>query len=391
MALRFQRRITLIPGVRLNIGKKGGSLSFGPRGASINVGKNGLFANIGLPGTGLSIRNRLDSNNKQSSSSSSGSDTPESIKVVLRVDDLGTLLFETDAGLTLPPNLVKKLKAEQPEIIYQALKQGAELINKNLDELMNLHYTTPSPFQTKPVYSRLTLPYPKKPVTKTVSFWHKLLGKASIIEQENNQKLSFYEQAIAHWDKIQKEEDEAENYFNTIIEQAMGGDLLAMERVLAYTLSDLKWAKDTQVSYDFKDQSTLYLDVDLPDLIDMPKKYAEMPSRGYKLLIKERSETQSRKDFCHLVHAILFRITGEIFAALPALKKIILSGYVQHNNIATGVIEDMYIISVEIELSKWVEINFNQINTVDPVSALERFNIRKHMDRVSNFCQIEPL
>ncbi|HBD9320254.1 TPA: DUF4236 domain-containing protein [Legionella pneumophila] len=389
MALRFQRRITLIPGVRLNIGKKGGSLSFGPRGASINVGKNGLFANIGLPGTGLSIRNRLDSNNKQSSSL--GSDTPESIKVVLRVDDLGTLLFETDAGLTLPPNLVKRLKAEQPEIIYQALKQGAEQINKNIDELMSLHYTTPSPYQTKPVYPRLTLPYPKKPVTKTVSFWHKLLGKASIIEQENNQKLSFYEQAITHWDKIQKEEDEAENYFNTIIEQAMGGDLLAMEKVLAYTLSDLKWAKDTQVSYDFKDQSTLYLDVDLPDLIDMPKKYAEIPSRGYKLLIKERSETQSRKDFCHLVHAILFRITGEIFAALPALKKIILSGYVQHNNVATGVIEDMYIISVEIELSKWVEINFNQLSTVNPVSALERFNIRKNMDRVSNFCQIEPL
>ncbi|HAU0282332.1 TPA: DUF4236 domain-containing protein [Legionella pneumophila] len=389
VALRFQRRITLIPGVRLNIGKKGGSLSFGPRGASINVGKNGLFANIGLPGTGLSIRNRLDSNNKQSSSL--GSDTPESIKVVLRVDDLGTLLFETDAGLTLPPNLVKRLKAEQPEIIYQALKQGAEQINKNIDELMSLHYTTPSPYQTKPVYPRLTLPYPKKPVTKTVSFWHKLLGKASIIEQENNQKLSFYEQAITHWDKIQKEEDEAENYFNTIIEQAMGGDLLAMEKVLAYTLSDLKWAKDTQVSYDFKDQSTLYLDVDLPDLIDMPKKYAEIPSRGYKLLIKERSETQSRKDFCHLVHAILFRITGEIFAALPALKKIILSGYVQHNNVATGVIEDMYIISVEIELSKWVEINFNQLSTVNPVSALERFNIRKNMDRVSNFCQIEPL
>ncbi|KTD48369.1 hypothetical protein Lrub_0720 [Legionella rubrilucens] len=389
MALRFQRRITLIPGVRLNIGKKGGSLSFGPRGASINVGKNGLFANIGLPGTGLSIRNRLDSNNKQSSSL--GSDTPESIKVVLRVDDLGTLLFETDAGLTLPLNLVKRLKAEQPEIVYQALKQGAEQINKNLDELMSLHYTTPSPYQTKLIYPRLTLPYPKKPVTKTVSFWHKLLGKASIIEQENNQKLSFYEQAIAHWDKIQKEEDEAENYFNTIIEQAVGGDLQAMEKVLAYTLSDLKWAKDTQVSYDFKDQSTLYLDVDLPDLIDMPKKYAEIPSRGYKLLIKERSETQSRKDFCHLVHAILFRITGEIFAALPALKKIILSGYVQQNNAATGVIEDMYIISVEIELSKWVEINFNQLSTVNPVSALERFNIRKNMDRVSNFCQIEPL
>ncbi|WP_454783301.1 DUF4236 domain-containing protein [Legionella sp. WA2022007384] len=77
MALRFRRRITLLPGVRLNIGKKGGSLSLGPRGTSINIGKKGLFANIGLPGTGLSIRNRLDSNNSQLSSL--GSVTPESI------------------------------------------------------------------------------------------------------------------------------------------------------------------------------------------------------------------------------------------------------------------------------------------------------------------------
>lgn len=95
-----------------------------------------------------------------------------------------------------------------------------------------------------------------------------------------------------------------------------------MENVLAYVLSDLHWAKDTQVCFDFKDQANLYLDIDLPDLKDVPKEYAEISTRGYKLLIKEKSDLQLKKDFCYLVHAILFRIAGEVFAALQALKKL---------------------------------------------------------------------
>jgi hypothetical protein len=59
MALRFQRRIKIAPGLRLNIGKGGVSVSAGPRGASVTAGKRGLFANAGSPGTGLSSRQRL--------------------------------------------------------------------------------------------------------------------------------------------------------------------------------------------------------------------------------------------------------------------------------------------------------------------------------------------
>jgi hypothetical protein len=77
------------------------------------------------------------------------------------------------------------------------------------------------------------------------------------------------------------------------------------------------------LSFDFKDQNTLLLDVDLPDLKDMPRKTAEIASRGYKLLIKTRTEMQLKKDFCHLIHAIFFRITGEVFSNLPVLQKII--------------------------------------------------------------------
>lgn len=60
MGIRFTRRITIFPGVRLNFSKSGVSLSVGPRGSSVTFGKRGIFGNLGIPGTGLSYRKRLD-------------------------------------------------------------------------------------------------------------------------------------------------------------------------------------------------------------------------------------------------------------------------------------------------------------------------------------------
>jgi hypothetical protein len=59
MGFRFSRRLTILPGVHVNLSAKGASLSVGPRGASVNVGRTGVHANVGLPGTGLSYRTRI--------------------------------------------------------------------------------------------------------------------------------------------------------------------------------------------------------------------------------------------------------------------------------------------------------------------------------------------
>ena len=59
MAFRFRKRIRLMPGIYLNIGKNGVSTSIGPRGANINIGKGGIYLNTGIPGTGLSNRVKL--------------------------------------------------------------------------------------------------------------------------------------------------------------------------------------------------------------------------------------------------------------------------------------------------------------------------------------------
>lgn len=55
MSLRFRKSIKILPGVKVNISKKGiSSIGLGKSGASINLNKKGIRTNIGIPGTGIS-------------------------------------------------------------------------------------------------------------------------------------------------------------------------------------------------------------------------------------------------------------------------------------------------------------------------------------------------
>src|SRR6202012_5408719 len=64
MGFRFQKRISILPGVRINLSKSGVSTSLGPRGADMNIGRDGITANAGIPGTGLSYRQKLGGKSK---------------------------------------------------------------------------------------------------------------------------------------------------------------------------------------------------------------------------------------------------------------------------------------------------------------------------------------
>jgi hypothetical protein len=54
MGFRFQRRIKVLPGVRLNVSKGGVSTSVGTRGARVTLGRGKRRTTVGIPGTGLS-------------------------------------------------------------------------------------------------------------------------------------------------------------------------------------------------------------------------------------------------------------------------------------------------------------------------------------------------
>jgi hypothetical protein len=57
MSLRFLRRVSVLPGVRLNFSRSGVSTTIGVRGARLTLGgRYGATANFGIPGSGLSLR-----------------------------------------------------------------------------------------------------------------------------------------------------------------------------------------------------------------------------------------------------------------------------------------------------------------------------------------------
>ena len=60
MGFRFQKRISILPGVRINLSKTGVSGSLGGHGATVNMGLDGKpHVTFGVPGTGMSYKMAL--------------------------------------------------------------------------------------------------------------------------------------------------------------------------------------------------------------------------------------------------------------------------------------------------------------------------------------------
>ena len=58
MGVRFNKRITILPWLKANVGKSGVSLTIGPKGKTLNVGSTGVNVNVSL-GKGMGYSKRL--------------------------------------------------------------------------------------------------------------------------------------------------------------------------------------------------------------------------------------------------------------------------------------------------------------------------------------------
>ena len=68
MSIRFQRRIKLLPGLRLNISKSSLGLSFGIPGARASINTRGeVYTSAGIPGSGLYSVERINLRNRKRS------------------------------------------------------------------------------------------------------------------------------------------------------------------------------------------------------------------------------------------------------------------------------------------------------------------------------------
>jgi hypothetical protein len=393
MGFRFRRSVQLIPGVRLNLGKRGASLSIGGRGASLNVGKRGIYGNVGIPGTGLSYRERLDLPRRSAATqiASNLSSKPRQIDAILRLEDNGKFVLLDNDHRPLSDELREKALQQNSKAVIELLEQSLEKIEAEQKQMLRPDLQTPRPAKPDDMYLSEPFfePKPQQPRKASPSLLDKVFKRDEDLEREYQKALAEYRVKVAHWRAAKANHEAKQESARHHYQRILQGDLAASESQFEERLSRIAWPRMTSVDFQL-DGTTLHADIDLPEIEDMPRNTFKIKKRDYCLEKTEKGTVTNRKDYMTHVHAIGFRVAGEAFGALPALQEAIISGYSQRLSKSTGHLEDEYLFSVKIKRDDWYKINFQNLDSIDPVQALELFELRRNMTTTGIFKPIDP-
>ena len=401
MALRFRRTISIFPGIRLNLGKGGVSVSAGMRGANVSLGRNGLYGNVGVPGTGLSYREKLRSktNNRSRAhkrSQHGSAHLPALAERIARAEldtRTGDIRIQDSTGNDLGDEAMEILKTHARESLEETLQQQVDAHTRMMELMGAVHLDTPAPNQFPELLAEpFDEPQPEKPELRKRD-WLAFIcpARRRALEMSNERKRQRYQRAFLEWQQDKARHDRQESARASLYQQAFQGDTNAMESVLEDHLFDIDWPRETDLSYELSaDGRTLMLEVDLPEIENFPATELRTYQRGVGVSVNELSDTAVRKLYMAHVHGMGFRLIGEGFACGPSVETVILSAFTQVNDGATGRVEDKYLYSVKVPRETWKRIDFSNLRAVDPVAALDAFDLRRDMTKTGIFRAIEP-
>lgn len=441
MALRFRKSVKIAPGIRVNLSGSGASVTAGPRGASVSFGKRGAYLNAGIPGTGISSRTKLSGGGSASQLRDRQEKEREKKKILdakrellasvtLSLNEKGNIEGVDASGQTLSSADIKLLWAERRAYMSSWLEDKCAEINGDVELLARIHMDTPAP-TVEPKFSPapfLKAPpekpekptFPAKPVLTEVGAlapWRRILKKnridhARAIEERSAQysrdlkewrniiefqvkaqkkAISDWENRLASWRLEKKEHEVSEDKYRAMFAERIRTDAELMSSQLERAFGRMAWPRETLISYQVEeDERYVLLDVDLPEIEDLPQQLATISASGKKLNIKQKAQKQARLEYALHVHGIALRLAGVTLAELPACESVIVSGYSQRLNSGTGVINDDYLFSVKFERSTFEKINFDNLSLIDPIETLSMFEHRRKMTSTGVFKAVKP-
>jgi hypothetical protein len=435
MPLRFRRSIKIAPGIRLNVGKKSSSFSVGKRGASINFGSRGAYGNIGIPGTGLSYRSKLSGNSQYSHSQTTNKDNSSKtektdIQILISLLDDGSITLKDNNGNILPEDWVRKAKSQNKELILNWLQQHCEEMNEEITSLLNIHLSTPppdtqisfipSPFDMEkpiPPEKEFLLSRPNPPKKKeygllasNIQFMRKVIDKRNDkLDNQYKEELNKWELEKAKFEehyqlKYQEYQGQLEEYTKQqrifaqkqeerrkFIEKDRFTEIASMYEFLEEVLQTIVWPKETLVSFDIINEGNkVQMDVHLPEIEDMPEIHTKVNKRDFQLTFVPISDTQKRKNYFTHIHAIGFRLIGEVFVSLPSVKEVVFSGYTHRISKTKGILTSEYLYSVKVIRDEWEKINFQNLELIDVVLCFGEFELRRDATKTGIMKAIKP-
>jgi len=355
----------------MNVGKRGiSSIGVG----KFNFGSRGVHHTVSIPGTGMSYRSKVvGRSHKQKTSSVKPQKTDKTVVPInLSLLDDGSVIYKDSKGRVLPDKLIRITQKQNKELILQWLQEQCNKYNEEIESLLKIHLTTPAP-----VGDIVVNPKPEPPKIKPHGLMSRLItSQRQKIDERNRQAQQEYEEALLVW-------EEAEYALKTVVE--------VMSAILSSAFASIEWPRETVVSFDIVGSgSTVLLDVELPPIEEMPTQQLQVSKRDMRLLRKDRSQAQIQLDYVTHMHAVGFRLIGDVFAYLPSVSTVVFSGYSQRLSKKTGQVGDEYLFSTRVPRVVWEEINFNNLEAIDVVACFESFELRRKVTQRGIISEVEP-
>lgn len=429
MGLRFRKSVKICKGVRVNFSKSGASLSLGGRGHSMNFGGRGTRATFGIPGTGLSFSTKVTGHHKSKSSShrssssrsrnSSGVALPNQVQLKMSADgkveiwdgrglpitDQSVIrkIKATDSYKNLVQNLEKQRQEKLEEVYNEAKAENDKFIKifklspqvDREDQYIQILNSLKPPVYTKKQYDR---PYPSEEVIReqlkieakeTVHGSIFSVGKLRKEYIETNLHIRL-NQAIMAWNQekdrfeaaeAENERKENERYiaeFNAskqYMSNLINGEDDAVSEAVESWISSCELPVEIRVDYEWNQNSnTMYLDVDLPEIEDIPEDEVVRMASGN---LKEKKKTQAtlKQEYADLVFGLAIFISANIYNASPAIHNIVISGYTQRRD-KTGTVNDEYVYSIKFTRDIFEK---SELCNVNPKDYCMRFENRSNV------------
>ncbi|QAX28139.1 DUF4236 domain-containing protein [Leisingera sp. NJS204] len=434
MALRFRKSFKVAPGVRLNVSGSGTSVSLGGRGVTTNISKRGTRTSLSIPGTGLSYtsssRSSSRANQRHLEKAERERRRAEALsKVSVSIDDQGTVSC-TDANGDLLKGRELSLAWEQNgEAIRTLMGDAMQKINGDVDLLEGIFQDAPhpspenllaiEPFSVREPSKPIRKRYPNEPRLELPREPGLLLGflggkkrfekRVQQLTEEHSRACEQHKEKIAriddefatsmeHWKSEHSRwvEARAAHASNAAMAEQEHRIRLSTDQEYAASeledvLNSLDWPRETLTSFDLNlDKKQVWLDVDLPEIEDLPQRVATIAVSGKKLNVKNKPQKALRLEYANHIHGIALRLACFVSAVLPWADEVVVSGYSQRMDVATGHTNDEYLLSARFTRGRLEQLNFDDLTSIDPVSAVTALEHRRKMTATGVFKAIDP-
>lgn len=435
MGFRFRKSVRICKGVKVNFSKSGASLTLGGRGNSINFSSRGISTTNGIPGTGISHRSQIISYQKSQSSlpgsgGRSGVAIPGSFQLRMNqdgrvevLDNQGNPIYDqsvirkikiTDSYKRAVQNLESQRQVKLVENYNNAKAENDRFIeiyklSPQVDRqeryLEILNSLRPHVYQKK----QFEIPYPTEDTIRNQLVYEAsenvrgnilTVGKLrkkyveTNLQSRLNSAISWWMQQKEAFDteEANNEIAETERYnveFNAnrqYMQELINGEDQAVSEGVEYWISSCELPVEIKVDYEWhQNDHIMYLDVDLPEIEDIPEDEVVRLASGN---LKEKKKTQAtlKQEYVNLVFGLAIFISANVFNVSPAIHDIVISGYTQRRNKA-GEVNDEYVYSIKFTRNIFEN---SVLCNVNPQDFCMRFENRSNVTSSMLMKKIEP-